>query len=65
MHSEYHATDSDDKSDGTEEDSRFMICELLTVIISQSVHDEDTVIYTYTEDKGRDDDINQIKAHVE
>ena len=65
MHGKHHTADSDDKGDGTKENCRLMISELLTVIVCQSVHDKDTVIYTNTEDKGRNDDIDEIKAHIE
>lgn len=65
MHSEYHTANGNDEGDGTEEDGSLMIGEFLAIRISQSVHHKDTVIYTDTEDKGGDNDIDEVEAHVE
>ena len=65
MHSEHHTADGDDQGDGTEEDGRLMVGELLTVVVSEPVHDKDTVVHADTEDEGGDDDVDEVETHVE
>ena len=58
-----HATDSSDEHDGTEHDGGLVGFDDI-VLTCQTVHDEDTVIDTDTEDKGGDDDTDQVELHI-
>ena len=42
-----------------------MVSKFLTIVVSQTIHDKDAIIYTNTKDKGGDNNIYQIEAHVE
>ena len=64
MHSENHTADGNDESDSTEEYGCLMVSKFLTITIGQSIHDKDAIIYTNTENKGGDNDIDQIEAHI-
>ena len=65
MYGKNHTADGHYQGDGAKEDRRLVVAQFLTIIISQAIHDKDAVVYSDTEDKGGDDDVDEVKSHVE
>ena len=62
-----HGGDGDDEDERREEDGALVHIQQFVVLIAvyQSVHHEDAVVDTNTEDERRDDDVQQVETHAE